>query len=113
MSASAASGVAFERIVMRTSTRARRCSNSAARARSPPTASRARGTDSNSMLQVFPANAPGSRPTALGIGQHHAVAGPDASFERAVLAVLGRLGPGDLVTYGEVAEEAGFPGAAR
>ncbi|MCU1483637.1 MAG: hypothetical protein JWN67_383 [Actinomycetia bacterium] len=34
-------------------------------------------------------------------------------FEDQVLAVLHRLGPGDLVTYGEVAEEAGFPGAAR
>ncbi|MEQ8840348.1 MAG: MGMT family protein [Acidimicrobiales bacterium] len=34
-------------------------------------------------------------------------------FERAVGAVLDRLGPGDLVTYGEVAVEAGFPGAAR
>jgi methylated-DNA-protein-cysteine methyltransferase-like protein len=34
-------------------------------------------------------------------------------FEAQVLAVLHRLGPGDVVTYGEVAEEAGFPGAAR
>ena len=34
-------------------------------------------------------------------------------FEDDVLAVLGRLGPGDVVTYGEVAEEAGHPGAAR
>lgn len=34
-------------------------------------------------------------------------------FERAVGAVLDRLGPGDLVTYGEVAAEAGHPGAAR
>lgn len=31
----------------------------------------------------------------------------------AVDAVLRRLQPGDLVTYGEVAEEAGHPGAAR
>lgn len=34
-------------------------------------------------------------------------------FERAVGEVLDRLQPGDLVTYGEVAVEAGFPGAAR
>ncbi len=34
-------------------------------------------------------------------------------FERAVGDVLDRLGPGDLVTYGDVASEAGFPGAAR
>lgn len=35
------------------------------------------------------------------------------SFEEAVVAVLTALRPGDVVTYGEVAEEAGFPGAAR
>lgn len=34
-------------------------------------------------------------------------------FERAVGEVLDALEPGDLVTYGEVAAEAGFPGAAR
>jgi len=34
-------------------------------------------------------------------------------FEDDVLAVLRRLRPGDLATYGEVAEEAGYPGAAR
>jgi methylated-DNA-protein-cysteine methyltransferase-like protein len=34
-------------------------------------------------------------------------------FERAVGAVLDALGPGDVVTYGEVAAEAGYPGAAR
>lgn len=34
-------------------------------------------------------------------------------FETAVLGVLRQLGPGEVVTYGEVAEEAGFPGAAR
>jgi methylated-DNA-protein-cysteine methyltransferase-like protein len=34
-------------------------------------------------------------------------------FERDVLAVLRRLRPGDVVSYGEVAEEAGHPGAAR
>ncbi len=34
-------------------------------------------------------------------------------FERAVAAVLDALEPGDLVTYGDVAAEAGYPGAAR
>lgn len=34
-------------------------------------------------------------------------------FETAVRAVLTSLSPGDVVTYGEVATEAGFPGAAR
>jgi len=35
------------------------------------------------------------------------------SFEAAVAAVLGGLRAGDIVTYGEVATEAGYPGAAR
>jgi methylated-DNA-protein-cysteine methyltransferase related protein len=35
------------------------------------------------------------------------------SFEEAVAAVLAGLEPGDVVTYGEVAAEAGRPGAAR
>jgi methylated-DNA-protein-cysteine methyltransferase-like protein len=34
-------------------------------------------------------------------------------FEDAVVDVINRLEPGDVVTYGEVAAEAGFPGAAR
>lgn len=34
-------------------------------------------------------------------------------FSEEVAAVLIRLEPGEVVTYGEVAEEAGFPGAAR
>ena len=34
-------------------------------------------------------------------------------FEEAVVAVISALEPGDVVTYGEVAAEAGFPGAAR
>jgi len=34
-------------------------------------------------------------------------------FERDVAAVLRTLRDGDLVTYGEVAAEAGHPGAAR
>jgi methylated-DNA-protein-cysteine methyltransferase-like protein len=35
------------------------------------------------------------------------------TFEADVVGVLRRLGPGDVVSYGEVAEEAGHPGAAR
>jgi methylated-DNA-protein-cysteine methyltransferase-like protein len=35
------------------------------------------------------------------------------SFEADVVRVLDGLAPGDLVTYGEVAAEAGHPGAAR
>jgi methylated-DNA-protein-cysteine methyltransferase-like protein len=35
------------------------------------------------------------------------------SFEDAVIAVLMRLKPGEVVTYEEVATEAGYPGAAR
>ena len=35
------------------------------------------------------------------------------SFEQSVSDVLRRLKPGEVVTYGEVAEEAGFPRAAR
>ena len=34
-------------------------------------------------------------------------------FEDAVVAVIASLQPGDVVTYGEVAAEAGYPGAAR
>ena len=34
-------------------------------------------------------------------------------FEEAVLVVIEALEPGDVITYGEVAAEAGFPGAAR
>jgi methylated-DNA-protein-cysteine methyltransferase related protein len=43
-----------------------------------------------------------------GAGHDHPVA-----FEDDVLAVLLALRPGEVVTYGEVAEEAGHPGAAR
>jgi methylated-DNA-protein-cysteine methyltransferase-like protein len=35
------------------------------------------------------------------------------TFERAVALVLDQLEPGEVVTYGEVAAEAGYPGAAR
>lgn len=36
-----------------------------------------------------------------------------SDFEADVVAVLDALRPGDVVTYGEVATEAGHPGAAR
>jgi methylated-DNA-protein-cysteine methyltransferase related protein len=36
-----------------------------------------------------------------------------ARFEDEVLRALAQLKPGDVVTYGEIAREAGFPGAAR
>jgi methylated-DNA-protein-cysteine methyltransferase-like protein len=36
-----------------------------------------------------------------------------ATFEGLVRAVVLAIRPGELLTYGEVAEEAGFPGAAR
>lgn len=35
------------------------------------------------------------------------------TFEERVVAVIKGTAPGDVVTYGEVATEAGFPGAAR
>ncbi|MEM7095639.1 MAG: MGMT family protein [Actinomycetota bacterium] len=34
-------------------------------------------------------------------------------FESAVLALVGSLDPGDIMSYGEVAAEVGKPGAAR
>jgi methylated-DNA-protein-cysteine methyltransferase related protein len=34
-------------------------------------------------------------------------------FEEKVIAVLRSLEPGEVVTYGEVAEQAGYPGAQR
>ena len=34
-------------------------------------------------------------------------------FQRSITAVLERLRPGEVVTYGEIAAQAGFPGAAR
>ena len=36
-----------------------------------------------------------------------------SDFEERVLAVVAGLRPGDVVTYGEVAAEAGHPGAGR
>ncbi|MDP9145074.1 MAG: MGMT family protein [Actinomycetota bacterium] len=35
------------------------------------------------------------------------------AFEDAVLEVISSLEQGEVVTYGEVADQAGFPGAAR
>jgi methylated-DNA-protein-cysteine methyltransferase-like protein len=34
-------------------------------------------------------------------------------FQTRVVSVIGRLRPGEVLTYGEVAAEAGYPGAAR
>ena len=36
-----------------------------------------------------------------------------SELEERVLAVLRALGPGEVVSYGDVAEDAGFPGRAR
>jgi methylated-DNA-protein-cysteine methyltransferase-like protein len=36
-----------------------------------------------------------------------------AEFESSVVEVIGRLAPGEVTSYGEVAAEAGYPGAAR
>lgn len=35
------------------------------------------------------------------------------AFERAVTEAIKRLQPGEVVSYDEIAQEAGFPGAAR
>jgi methylated-DNA-protein-cysteine methyltransferase-like protein len=35
------------------------------------------------------------------------------TFEEAVVAAVNMLQPGEVATYGEIAQEAGFPGAAR
>ncbi len=43
----------------------------------------------------------------------HAADGPEPDLQRAIDEVLGSLLPGDVVTYGEVAEEAGWPGRSR
>ena len=39
--------------------------------------------------------------------------GPGSDFERDVLAVLRHVRKGEVVTYGEVALEAGYPGLSR
>jgi methylated-DNA-protein-cysteine methyltransferase-like protein len=38
---------------------------------------------------------------------------PDQRFEEAVVAAIRSLAPGEIATYGEIAAEAGRPGAAR
>ena len=43
----------------------------------------------------------------------HAADGPEPDLQRAIEEVLRSLRPGDVVTYGEVAEEAGWPGRSR
>jgi methylated-DNA-protein-cysteine methyltransferase-like protein len=45
------------------------------------------------------------------VGQEQAVT--TGRFEESVRRVLDQTQPGDVLTYGEVASEAGFPGAAR
>ena len=41
------------------------------------------------------------------------MSGSDQDFTEAVIRVLEALEPGDVMAYGEVATEAGYPGAAR
>jgi methylated-DNA-protein-cysteine methyltransferase-like protein len=41
------------------------------------------------------------------------VSGEGDDFTEAVIAVLEALQPGEVIAYGEVATEAGYPGAAR
>lgn len=38
---------------------------------------------------------------------------PDDDFTEAVISVIELVPPGEISTYGEVAAEAGYPGAAR
>lgn len=45
--------------------------------------------------------------------RHRAASEPRTAFERDVLAVLRRLQRGEVVTYGEIAAQAGRPGSAR
>lgn len=41
------------------------------------------------------------------------VQNPAGAFENAVVTVIESLQPGEIASYGEIAVEAGFPGAAR
>ncbi|NLD78015.1 MAG: MGMT family protein [Acidimicrobiales bacterium] len=50
---------------------------------------------------------------AVNSSADHDPEGTDDGFARSVDRVLRALEPGDVVTYGEVAAEAGRPGAAR
>lgn len=43
----------------------------------------------------------------------HGADGPEPDLERAVRAVIAATRPGDVLAYGEVAAEAGWPGRAR
>jgi methylated-DNA-protein-cysteine methyltransferase-like protein len=54
-----------------------------------------------------------NRPAVPGPADREAPDGPPRPLDEAVAAVLGATGPGDVLTYGEVAAEAGRPGAAR
>ncbi len=38
---------------------------------------------------------------------------PDEAFTEAAIEVIEAIPPGEVTTYGEIAAEAGFPGAAR
>lgn len=38
---------------------------------------------------------------------------PDGDFRQKVEAAVNALAPGEVVSYGEIAEQAGYPGAAR
>ncbi len=38
---------------------------------------------------------------------------PDEAFTEAAISVIEAIPPGEISTYGEVAAEAGYPGAAR
>lgn len=48
-----------------------------------------------------------------GAVDRHGSGGEAPDLEAAVVAVLRGLGPGDVIAYGEVATEAGWPGRAR
>ena len=57
-------------------------------------------------------------PSGRSRGHHHAVGNPDGmnrptTFTARVLATVRRIPPGRVATYGDVAETAGRPGAAR
>ncbi len=61
---------------------------------------------------------PAAHPAGPGPGPdeavaHHRMDGPEPDLERAVAAVLDALAPGDVIAYGEVAAEAGWPGRSR
>lgn len=58
--------------------------------------------------------APGAldEPSAALVARHR-LDGPEPDLERAVAAVLAALRPGDVIAYGEVAAEAGWPGRSR